>query len=172
MTHSSQTSGSEGHHGDWMLRAVGWKRKTHINNQSGANAYVVISNHRVALLKHLEIDNVGGLDLEHTGDGDKTQEFRVMAYTDRKVRLHTYNFYVTAYLFIDSSQKWMQLWENRLFRAAHDINLLPRHVDEAKFDAGSKPTLGRTIAKSIDGALSGMREKKPKNKKPRGGKKE
>lgn len=88
IVHSSVPS-QEARHGDWVPRAVGWKRKTHIHNLSGANAYVIVSNHRVALLKHLDIDRIGSVDVEHTGDGDKTQEFRVMSGGDRKVRRST-----------------------------------------------------------------------------------
>lgn len=163
IVHSSVPS-HEARHGDWVPRAVGWKRKTHIRNLSGANAYVIVSNHRVALLKHLDIDRIGSVDVEHTGDGDKTQEFRVMSGDDRKVRLTTYNFYVTSFLFVDN--KWMRLWENRMFNCAHDINLLPKHIDEAKFDEGSRPALpppaGRGIAHSLEEVVSGITRKKPK----------
>ena len=149
-------------HGDWALRATGFKRKTHINNQSGTHAFVIISNYRIALLKHLSIDKIATAEFDHEGDS-LSQSFKIMNHCDRKVKLETYSFYVTIFLFVkhkvkstsyptnhqithneyhgENGGQWMQLWENRVFTTSNNINILPRHLTEAKFDNGSRPQL-------------------------------
>lgn len=115
--------------GDRILRYLGIKKKTHIiNNTDNTIALCIISPTPHSSISSFAVKDVG---VSFTKDGKlRVQKVMLMAGIDRKMYLHTMNFYITVLFRIKNL--WYQLWMSRKFSCSRDLQLLQRHVEEAE----------------------------------------
>lgn len=112
------------------------RRKIRINNNTSANARIVITPGPITNLKSLQIEKVGSVEVEHVGKY-RPQKFHILGGNSKKLRVKAREFYVTCLLQIKNDEKlvWSFLWENRLFSCFEDICIIERHIDEALLTA-------------------------------------
>ena len=60
------------------------------------------------------------------------QNFKILSKKKKKVKLDSYEYYITSYLLIDG--KWKCLWPCREFTDKSNISILERHIEEANLD--------------------------------------
>ncbi len=116
--------------GDRLLRYLGIKKKTHIiHNTDECVALCMLSPTPHSNISSFAVKDVG---VSFTRDGKlRVQKVMLMQGVDRKMYLHTINFYMTVLFKI--GEIWYQLWMSRKFSCSKDVQLLQRHVEEAKY---------------------------------------
>jgi hypothetical protein len=113
------------------------RRRIRIDNQSSVNSRVIITPGPITNLKSLQIEKLGAIELENTGEY-RPQKFHILSKRSKSPRVKVREFYITCLLQIkdeQGNQIWGFLWENRLFSCFEDVCIVERHIDEALLDA-------------------------------------
>lgn len=139
-------------HGDWFLRLIGLKKKTHIRNRSaGLTAYIFVSGGPITQLKEFSVKECMSVVLDNKNP-NHVQEFKLIPMGYKKIRVNSYKFHVTAFLSKqseDGDEDWVCLWKNRMFKCSNDVNILDRHHNEATAGPGRVPVQQRRQLKQI-----------------------
>ena len=113
-----------------MSRTLGIKPVVTINNISGETAWVIILPAPIFTVSSVGIDKVGQLSFSCNGEY-KSQQSPLLDKSSREFELDTNTIYYTV--FFECNNKWKLHVQNRKLTARkYDINLLPRHVLEAR----------------------------------------
>jgi hypothetical protein len=115
---------------DEIQRKLRIKKEVIINNVSGAKAYIIISPTQVLHLMKIKLNKLGELEFNHDGE-IKCQCSPLLNNSKRLFELDTTSFYLTV--FYKSGEQWKKHFQDNKFdSSSYDINLLPRHVEEAE----------------------------------------
>jgi hypothetical protein len=113
-----------------MSRTLGIKPVVTINNISGETAWVIILPAPIFTVSSVGLDKVGQLSFSCNGEY-KSQQSPLLDKSSREFELDTNTIYYTV--FFECNNKWKLHVQNRKLTARkYDINLLPRHVLEAR----------------------------------------
>jgi hypothetical protein len=113
-----------------ILRRMGFDKTININNNSGKDAWVVLSPSPIINISSLGIDKIGNLSTTSIGGEIKCQQFGIKNNSKKEYDLDNTKLYYTVFFNCDG--KWKCPYKDRKIDAKiYDINLLPKNVDES-----------------------------------------
>ena len=112
-----------------VLKRLHMKRDVTIHNQSGKKAWVILAPTPFFSVGSIEVDKVGQIAFNCIGDY-KFQQSPLSNNVKRKFFLDTTNIYFSV--FFECDGKWKVHFKDvKNDTSVYDINLLPRHIEEA-----------------------------------------